>query len=54
MSGYSDVGSWPISGVAARLIEVRSVGRRGLDLLTLSSSPLTLCRPHRRRYVLRS
>jgi len=30
--------TWPISEVAARLIEVRSVGRSGLDLLTLSSS----------------
>jgi len=31
---------WPISEVVARLIEVRSVGRSGLDLLTLSSSHL--------------
>jgi hypothetical protein len=29
---------WPISEVAARLIDVRSRGRSGLDLLTLSSS----------------
>ena len=29
---------WPISDMAGRLIEVRSVGRSGLDLLTLSSS----------------
>jgi hypothetical protein len=33
-----NVSSWPISEVAARLIEVRSTGRSGLDLLTLSSS----------------
>jgi hypothetical protein len=32
------VHTWPISEVAARLIEVRLVGRNGLDLLTLSSS----------------
>jgi len=30
--------SWPISEAAARLIEVRSLGHSGLDLLTLSSS----------------
>jgi hypothetical protein len=29
---------WPISEVAARLIEVRSMGHSGPDLLTLSSS----------------
>jgi hypothetical protein len=29
---------WPISEVAARVIEVRSVGDSGLDLLTSSSS----------------
>jgi hypothetical protein len=31
----------PISEVAARLIEVRSMGHSGRDLLTLSSSQLT-------------
>ena len=30
--------TWPVSEVTARLIEVRSVGHTGLDLLTLSSS----------------
>jgi len=30
--------NWPVSDMAGRLIEVRSVGRSGLDLLTLSSS----------------
>jgi hypothetical protein len=29
---------WPISEVATPLIEVRSAGHSGLDLLTLSSS----------------
>src|SRR5262249_1776857 len=29
---------WPIREVSARLVEVRSVGYRGPDLLTLSSS----------------
>ena len=33
-----DFRKWPISEVAARLIEVRSMGHSGLDLLTLSSS----------------
>jgi hypothetical protein len=32
--------SWPISGVARPLIEVRSVEHSGLDLLTWSSSHL--------------
>jgi hypothetical protein len=32
------VHTWPISEVTAPLIEVRLVGRSGLDLLTLSSS----------------
>jgi hypothetical protein len=35
----SAAGSWPISEVAARLIEVRLLGRSGADLLTLSFSP---------------
>jgi hypothetical protein len=38
----SDFCSWPISEVAAHLIGVRSVGRSGLDLLTLSSSHFDL------------
>jgi hypothetical protein len=33
-----NVGIWPECEVAARLIEVRSLGHSGLDLLTLSSS----------------
>ena len=35
---FGNVAYWPISEVAARLIEVRSLGQSGLDLLTLSSS----------------
>ena len=34
----SDFVRWPISELAARLIEVRSMGHSGLDLLRLSSS----------------
>jgi hypothetical protein len=33
-----NVAYWPISEVATRLIEVRSVKHGGLDLLTLGSS----------------
>jgi hypothetical protein len=38
----ADVALWPISEVAARLVEVRLVGWSGLDLLTLSSSDFDL------------
>jgi len=36
LAGYFRM--WPIGEVATRLIEVRSVGRSGLHLLTFSSS----------------
>jgi hypothetical protein len=39
MDRHGNVRFWPISEVATSLIEVRLVGRSGLDLLTLSSSP---------------